>query len=103
MSQSERFEWPGRRVGDAAHDQLAAFLRMDIQRDLEWAADLCAEIEAVSAGRAPSWQRVGNAYCLRITREAAELEDVIDDDAPVTRLPLAELRAAAEAWRAMLT
>lgn len=98
MNSNERFEWPGRRLDDEAHDLLAAFLLMDIQRSPEWAQDLCEHLEA-----AREWQRVGNAYCLRIVGDVVELEDVMDDDDEVVRLPLAEVQVAAEAWRVLVS
>jgi hypothetical protein len=95
-------EWPGRRIGDPAHDRVAAFLTLDIQRDREAALDLASRIDAVRAGALPSWERVGNAYHLRLSPERARIEDVVDGTSRSESVPVDELAAAVTAWIASL-
>jgi len=92
------FNWPGRRAGDPAHDMLAAFLVMDIQRNPEWADELAEKIEAVKTGRLSKWERIGNAYRLELTSETALIEDLVDEGAPAQAVSLNEVSAAVNAW-----
>jgi len=92
------FQWPGRRAGDPAHEMLAAFLVMDIQRNSEWANELAARINAVKSGRLSGWERVGNAYRLEFTATDAILEDLVDGDVQVQRISLNEFSRAVDAW-----
>jgi hypothetical protein len=97
MSDSE-FSWPRKGVNDRARDLIAAFLTMDIQRSPDWARELLARIADVKTGALPSWERVGNAYRLRLSAEGALIEDLVDPTGAPQRLPLEELEAAVEAW-----
>jgi hypothetical protein len=97
MSASQ-FSWPGRRAKNRAHDQLAAFLMMDVQRSPDWARDIVARIADVKTGALPAWVRVGNAYRLYLSAEGALIEDLVDRRSAPQRLPLAELEAALTAW-----
>jgi hypothetical protein len=97
MSESQ-FSWPRHGANDRARELIAAFLVMDIQHSPDWARDLLAKIAAVKAGTLPSWERLGNAYRLSVTAEAALIEDLIDPANPPQRLPLEELEAAVAAW-----
>ena len=92
------FSWPGRRAGDPAHDMLAAFLVMDIQRNPEWARELAEKIEAVKTGRLSKWERIGNAYRLELSSKNALIEDLVDEDAPAHTVPLNEVSAAVKSW-----
>ena len=97
MSDSE-FSWPREGANDRARDLIAAFLTMDIQRSPDWARELLARIADVKTGALPSWERVGNAYRLRLSAEGALIEDLVDPAGAPQRLPLEELEAAVEAW-----
>jgi hypothetical protein len=97
MSESQ-FSWPGRRANDSAHNQLAAFLMLDIQRSPDWARDLLAKIADVKTGALPAWERIGNAYRLYLSGEGALIEDLVERRSASQRLPLAELEAAVTAW-----
>jgi hypothetical protein len=97
MSDSE-FSWPRKGVNDRARDLIAAFLTMDIQRSPDWARELLARIADVKTGALPSWERVGNAYRLRLSAEGALIEDLVDPTGAPQCLPLEELEAAVEAW-----
>jgi hypothetical protein len=97
MSDSQ-FSWSGRWAKNRAHDRLAAFLMMDVQRSPDWARDIVAKIADVRTGVLPSWERIGNAYRLYLTTEGALIEDLVDRCSAPQRLPLAELEAAVTAW-----
>jgi hypothetical protein len=93
------FQWPGRRADDPAHDTVAAFLVIDIQRNPQWAHELADRIEEVKSGRLAGWERIGNGYRLELSPAGALIEDLVDEDAPAQMVPLKELSAAVDAWR----
>jgi hypothetical protein len=86
-------EFPRRRgrAHDRAHDRIAAFLVMDIQRSL-------AKIADVKTGARSSWERIGNAYRLSLSTEGALIEDLVDPASAPPRIPLEELETAVRAW-----
>ena len=94
----DRFSWPRMGANDRARDLIRAFLVMDIQRSPDWARDLLAKIADVKTGALPSWERIGNAYRLYLSAEAALLEDLVDPTGAPQRFPLEELEAAVTAW-----
>jgi hypothetical protein len=93
-----QFSWTGRRANDRAHERVAAFLVMDIQRSPDWARDLRAKIAAVKTGTLASWERIGNAYRLHLSAEGALIEDLVDSTGAPQHIPLEELEAAVTAW-----
>ena len=92
------FTWPDRRHNDPAHDQLAAFLVMDIQQSPDWAEDLLEQIEAIESGDLATWERIGNAFRLELSVQGATLEDLVDEAGSIQQVPLGEFRAAVLAW-----
>ena len=92
------FLWPGRRLDDPAHEMLAAFLVMDIQRNPEWAREVADRIAEVKSGRLPKWERIGNAFRLEISSKGVSIEDLVDDDSPVREIPLEDFSKALKAW-----
>jgi hypothetical protein len=92
------FQWPGRRTNDPAHEMVAAFLVMDIQRNPEWARQLADRIEQVKTGKLPVWERLGNAYRLELTGKGALIEDLVDEDALAQEITLEDFSKALEAW-----
>ncbi len=92
------FHWPGRRINDPAHDLLAAYLVVDIQRNPEWANELVEKIRAVQTGKLKTWERIGNAFRLELSAKGALIEDVVDEDSPEQRVDLDEVSKAVEAW-----
>ncbi len=96
------FYWPGRRANEPAHDMLAAFLVLDIQRNLEWAVELAEKIEAVQTGKLNEWERIGNAFRLELTADGALIEDLIDEDSFLQTIDLTEFSKAVEMWIADL-
>jgi hypothetical protein len=95
------FQWPGRRPDDPAHDMLAAYLVVDIQRNLEWAKQLAERIRSVQTGKIAGWERIGNAYRLELTADGALIEDLIAEDGCVQTVALEELSKAVETWIAL--
>lgn len=96
------FYWPGRRTDEPAHDMLAAFLVLDIQRNLDWAKELAEKTEAVQAGNLKEWERIGNAFRLELTADGALIEDLIDEDSSMQTIDLGEFSKAVEMWFADL-
>ena len=96
------FYWPGRRIDEPAHDMLAAFLVLDIQRNPDWASELAEKIEAVQAGKLKEWERIGNAFRLELTAAGALIEDLIDEDSSMQTIDLGEFGKAVEMWIADL-
>jgi hypothetical protein len=93
-----QFPRPDGRAHDRAHDRIAAFLVMDIQRSPDWARDLLAKIADVKTGARSSWERIGNAYRLSLSTEGALIEDLVDPASAPPRIPLEELETAVRAW-----
>ena len=92
------FQWPGQRLDDPAHEMLAAFLVMDIQRNPEWARELSERIAEVKAGKIPVWERIGNAYRLELTDQGVSIEDLVDENSPIQEVTLEDFCRAVEAW-----
>jgi hypothetical protein len=93
-----QFPRPRGRAHGRAHDRIAAFLVMDIQRSPDWARDLLAKIAAVKTGGLSSWERIGNAYRLYLSAEGALIEDLVGPASAPPRVPLEELETAVRAW-----
>lgn len=81
---------------------VAGFLESDLQDSPEAAREVLGAIDAVEAGREPSWERAGNAYTLTLSPQGAILQDEMDEDAKPCRLTLAEVRKAVADWLAFL-
>jgi hypothetical protein len=92
------FHWPGRRTDDPAHEMLAAFLVMDIQRNPEWAREVADRIAEVQSGKIPKWERIGNAFRLEISKKGVSIEDLVDEDSPGQKIPLEDFGEAVNAW-----
>jgi len=92
------FQWPGQRVDDSAHEMLAAFLVMDIQRNPEWARELSNRIAEVKAAKIPVWERIGNAYRLELTDQGVSIEDLVDENSAIQEVTLEDFCRAVEAW-----
>lgn len=90
-----RAEAPGR-------EGLAAFLESEVQGSAAVAREVLEEVARVAAGDLDRLDWTGNALGLEATREWVRITDEIDPAAPSQRWPLAELRAALEAWLRVL-
>ena len=97
------FAWPGRVTGNPAHDLIAAYLAVDIQRSPEWAEELLEKTAEVKSGQLGSWERCGNAYCLRLFRDQVEIEENYEEQpAEPVMIPIDDFVAAAAAWRKLI-
>jgi len=95
------FFWPGRRQHDAAHDRIAAFLTMDIQRSLDSADALVQQLDVLADDREATWERVGNSFHVKASGAGVTIEDTVDADAldtATSAISFEEFRQAAIAW-----
>ena len=92
---------PGAR-GQGHGRRLAAFLAGDLQDSPEAAREVLRAIEAVETGRAPSWERTGNAHTLTLSSLGAEIQSEAEADAAPSHVPLAVLRERVADWLAFL-
>ncbi|MEM8639827.1 MAG: hypothetical protein AAGG51_13575 [Cyanobacteria bacterium P01_G01_bin.54] len=91
------FTWPGYRADDPAHQQLRAFLVMDIQQSPAWAQEIVEKIMAVRSQQLGQWQRLGNAYVLNLSLQGAQIEDTVTESSQTVLLE--EFEAALRAWQ----
>ena len=91
--------WPNYRPNDPAHQQLQAFLVMDLQRSPEWIEEVLAKVMVVRSQTNKQWQRLGNAYALTLTAEEVQIEDLFDES--IQTLSLAEFEAALQVWQSL--
>ena len=97
---SDSFTWPGRLPGNPAHDLITAYLVIDIQKSPQWAEELLQKTREVKSGRIPSWERTGNAYCLRLFPDRVEIEeDYAEESAEAVEISIDDFEAAVAAWR----
>ena len=94
------FSWKGRVYGNPAHELIAAYLAIDIQKSGHWAEELLQKTRDVRSGRIPSWERTGNAYCLRLFPDHVEIEeDYGEKPGEAVRIPINDFEEAVAAWR----
>lgn len=97
---SDNFTWPGRLSGNLAHDLITAYLVIDIQKSPQWTEELLQKTREVKSGRIPSWERTGNAYCLRLFPDHVEIEeDYAEECAEAVKISIDDFEAAVAAWR----
>lgn len=102
MTKSD-FTWPGRIHGDPAHDLIIAYLTTDIQQSPKWTEELLQHIELVKSGQIPSWERTGNAYCLRIFPDCIEIEDdYTEDEKKLLNVTFHDFSMAIKAWQTFI-
>jgi hypothetical protein len=86
--------------GDPGHDLIAAYLAIDIQKSRYGAEELLQKTREVRSGQIPSWERIGNAYWLRLFPDHVEIaEDYGEETGEVARIPASDFEAAVAAWR----
>ena len=90
--------WPGQRENDPAHRRVAEFLVMDIQHSPEWGQDVLEKIELVKSGKLQNWERVGNAFCLKLSPKGATIDDLVDETTPPQTVSLEQLHQAILTW-----
>lgn len=97
---ANHFAWPGRLHDNPAHDLIAAYLAIDIQKSPQWAEELLQKTREVKSGQISSWERIGNAYCLRLFPDHVEIEeDYAEKPGEAVKIPIDAFEAAATAWR----
>lgn len=95
------FTGPGHHPDESTHRLITAYLTIDIQRSLEDASELLQKIHAVHSGQLPEWERIGNAYCLRLFPDYVEIEeDFAEEDGKLESIPLATFKMAVQSWQA---
>lgn len=93
------FMWPGRLCGNPAHDLITAYLVIDIQKNPQWAEELLRKTREVKSGRIPSWERIGNAYWLRLFPDHVEIdEDYAEESGEAVKISINDFEAAVAAW-----
>ncbi|HET7061214.1 MAG TPA: YacL family protein [Nitrosospira sp.] len=96
---AQRFTWRGRKNGNPAHDLIAAYLAVDIQKSPAWAKELLQKTDEVKSGQIDSWERFGNAYSLHIFPDRVEIgEDYEEEPEQPVNVPIDDFEAAVEAW-----
>ena len=99
----DEFTWPGRVPNDPAHDLIIAYLTIDIQHSPKWTEELLQQIKAIKSGKISSWERTGNAYCLRIYPDHVEIEDdYAEEDGKLLNISFADFEMAVLAWQVVI-
>jgi uncharacterized protein YacL (UPF0231 family) len=88
--------------GTDAGRAVSGFLESDLQDSAEAAREILRAVDAVEAGREPSWERTGNAHTLTLSPEGAMIQDENDEDSKPHALSLVELRRAVADWISFL-
>lgn len=97
---ADSFAWPGRLRDNPAHDLIIAYLTIDIQKNAQWAEELLQKTREVKSGQISSWERIGNAYWLRLFPNQVEIEeDYAEEPGEVVRISINDFEAAVVAWQ----
>lgn len=80
MTIDNTFSWPGYHPEEAVHRLIAAYLTIDIQQNIKETRALLRKIDAVGARKIPNWERIGNAYFLRVYPEYVQIEEEFSDE-----------------------
>jgi hypothetical protein len=98
------FTWPGYEPDESLHRLIIAYLTIDIQKSPEGTMELLEKINAVRSRQIPEWERIGNAYCLRLFLDYVEIEeDFPEEPARVEQIPIAVFEAAVQSWQQYIT
>ena len=101
---SRSLTWPGFNHDDPVHRLIIAYLTIDIQKSPEGVNELLEKIQAVHSGKLSEWERIGNAYCLRLTGDYAEIEeDFAPEPGQSERIPLHVFTDAVLSWQQYIT
>tara|TARA_R110002073_G_scaffold216600_2_gene376786 strand:+ start:1813 stop:2127 length:315 start_codon:yes stop_codon:yes gene_type:complete len=96
----KHFTWPGRLKNNPEHDLINAYFTIDIQKSSEWVTELLQKTKSVRSGQMQSWERIGNAYCLRLYSNHIEIEeDYTEAAGSITKIPITDWEAALTAWQ----
>ncbi len=86
-----------------SHELITAYLTIDIQKSPKGVEELLQKIKAVRSGQIPSWERIGNAYCLRLFPNHIEIEaDYPEDTGSVIKIPINDFESAVTAWQEVI-
>lgn len=97
---ADSFVWPGRIRDISAHDLIIAYLTIDIQKNVQWAEELLQKTREVKSGQISSWERIGNAYWLRLFSDHVEIEeDYAEEPGEAIKISISDFEAAAAAWQ----
>jgi uncharacterized protein YacL (UPF0231 family) len=77
---------------------MAGFLESDLQDSPAAAREVLRALDDVESGRAPSWERTGNAYTLTLSPEGATIQDENAEDSGLSHLSLPEIRDVVSGW-----
>jgi hypothetical protein len=98
------FTWPGYDRDKPAHRLITAYLTIDIQKSPEGVSELLQKIRAVHSGQLSEWERIGNAYCLRLFPDYAEIEeDFLDEPGKSEKIPIPIFEKAVLSWQKYIT
>jgi uncharacterized protein YacL (UPF0231 family) len=81
---------------------VAGFLESDLQDSTSAAHEILRALDEVESGRAPSWERTGNAHTLTLSPKGASVQDENDDNAKPYHLSLPALREILADWVSFL-
>jgi uncharacterized protein YacL (UPF0231 family) len=81
---------------------VAGFLESDLQDSTSAAHEILRALDEVESGRAPSWERTGNAHTLRLSPKGAAIQDENAEDARPYHLSLPALREVVADWVSFL-
>lgn len=100
MTIDNTFSWPGYHPEEAMHRLIASYLAVDIQKDIKETRNLLKKIDAVGARKIPNWERIGNAYFLRLYPEYAQIEEEFSDESNLPdKIPLPLFKSAVLSWK----
>lgn len=103
MNKLTHLNWPGYDHDNSTHRLITAYLALDIQKSLEATDELLDRMQAVQAGQITEWERIGNAYRLRLQSEFVEIEeDYADEPGVPVQMPTLLFKTAVLAWRQRL-
>jgi uncharacterized protein YacL (UPF0231 family) len=81
---------------------VAGFLESDLQDSTSAAHEILRALDEVESGRAPSWERTGNAHTLTLSPKGASVQDENGDNAKPYHLSLPALREILADWVSFL-
>lgn len=98
------FTWPGYRPNESTHCLIVAYLTIDIQKSPEGTIELLQKINAVRSRQISEWERIGNAYCLRLFPDYVEIEeDFAEEPGKIEKIPITIFEAAVLSWQKYIT
>lgn len=98
------FTWPGYDHSAPAHRLITAYLTIDIQKSPEGTSELLQKIHAIHCKQLSEWERIGNAYCLRLFPDYVEIEeDFLEEPGKSEKIPMPIFEAAVLSWQKYIT